>query len=187
MKIKGLSLIFFISLMLSCEDSRIERSTKFITLDPINQTTVQRFTLDKGVFFDPGNFNHEEIYFIPISYYAPVIDNSQVSLRVLVPLFYHPGFGMSQATTINITSCDSLEMDGEYLKLYSQSSSEVTSLPNQPGTGLNYFTDQTTVMIMYEDSTMNIIPNFLYQTEWLNVPEKNIIGFYFLVTPYVVN
>jgi hypothetical protein len=33
---------------------------------------------------------------------------------------------------------------------------------------------------------MNIIPNARYETGYLNVPQKPIMGFYFVVTDYFV-
>lgn len=189
MRILSHLVLFSAVLLVSCQKIEIVESKSITRATPINPSVAERLNVIPGkqLMFDPTNFHHQEIFFVPISYYAPVADNLQVSLRLLIPVFYHPGFGMSQATTLNITSCDSLEMDGEFLKLYSQTASQVTSVPSQPGSGINYFTDQTTVMIMYEDSTLNIIPNHLYGGAWLDVPEKNIVGFYFLVTPYVVN
>jgi len=186
--IRGL-FIFLVILLGSCKKTEDIENKSITKIIPVNSFIVERLNVIPGKppMFDPGNFNHDELFFIPISYYAPVSDNSQVLLRLLIPTIYHPDFGISQITTLNITSCDSFKMDGEYLKFYSQTTSQITSVPNQPGTGIDYFTDQTMVMLVYEDSTLAIIPNNLYGGGWLEVPEKNITAFYFLVTPYLVN
>ena len=180
-------LVIASSFIISCSKSEPKHPITKTLLNPKNNTTVQRsITIPKDILFDPAHFLQEEIFFIPISYYAPVFDNTQSTLRLLVPLFYHPDYGMSQPTTINIIDADSLELDGQFLRIYSIENSKLKSLPGQPGIGLNHFTQETIVMIMYSDSTLNIIPNSIYSSEWLNVPNKDILGFYFLVTPFLV-
>ena len=181
-------LVIALSFIISCSKSEPKQPTPKTLLNPKNNTTIQRsITIPKDILFDPNLFNQEEIFFVPISYYAPVLDNTQATLRLLVPLFYHPDYGMSQPTTINIIEADSLELDGQFLRIYSTESSKLKSLPGQPGIGLNYFTQETFTMIMYADSTLNIIPNGVYSSQWLSVPNKDILGFYFLVTPYLIH
>ena len=116
-----------------------------------------------------------------------MIDTTQVMLRLLVTLIYDGDYGMAQTTTLNIIGSDSIELDGNNLYLYSNSFSQVVSYPPEEGQNtISPYTDSTVVIILYNDSTMNIIPNARYSNDYLNVPEKPIIGFYFLVTDYYV-
>jgi hypothetical protein len=108
-------------------------------------------------------------------------------LRLLVPLIYDEDYGMVQPTTLNIIGSDSIELDGNNLYLYNDNLSQVVSYPPEEGQNtISPYTDSTVVMIVYDDSSMNIIPNARYSNDYLNVPEKPIIGFYFLVTDYYV-
>ena len=171
-------LIFLLILLSSCEKEDINSLESKITLIPLNNKTI---------LFPPQDFGHSKIFWIPISYYAPIIDTTQVMLRLLVPLIYDEDYGVVQATTVNIAGSDSIELDGTSLYIYNNNLSQVVSYPPDEGQSiLAPYTDSTVVMIVYNDSTMNIIPNTRYSNDYLNVPEKPIIGFYFLVTDYYV-
>lgn len=172
--------IIFILLitLIGCTKEPLIQTKSKIHLFPINNKTV---------LFPPQNFNHSKIFWVPISYYAPVIDTTQVMLRLLVPLIYDEDYGMVQPTTLNIIGSDSIELDGNNLYLYNDNLSQVVSYPPEEGQNtISPYTDSTIVMLVYDDSTMNIIPNARYSNDYLNVPEKPIIGFYFLVTDYYV-
>jgi len=177
----GMSFVGFILIVLwltSCEKEGMSSLKSKTTLIPVNNKTIM---------FPPQNFNHSKLFWVPISYYAPVKDVTQVPLRLLVPLIYDNDWGMVQPTTLNIIGADSLELDGQFLYIYNDISSQVASYPPDEGQSIIApYTDLTVVMLVYDDSTMNIIPNARYSNNYLNVPQKPIIGFYFVTTDYFV-
>jgi hypothetical protein len=143
----------------------------------------------KVPMFDPSDFQHTKAIFVPISYYAPVIDNTQAQLRLLITTAYDPDYGVINPTTFNIIESDSLKIENGSLVLYSSEMSQVTSFPPEPGSSsYSVYTDLTVSMILYEDSSVQIVPNFIHSTDpWIEVSNKPIIGFYFLATDYLVN
>jgi hypothetical protein len=103
----------------------------------------------------------------------------------MVPMIFDPDYGMVQPTTLNILETDSFELDGNNLIFYSDQGAKITSFtPNEGENLLAPYTDTTVVMIVYRDSSLSIIPNARYSTAMLNVPEKEIMGFYFALTDY---
>ena len=173
---KNWILIIFIFLTLTgCLKVEIQPNQRKLRLNPVQNIKIP-----------PQNFGQEKGIYVPISYYAQVIDNTNSFLRLLVPLLYDPDFGVVQATTLNIYNCDSLELDGNDLTLYSQTGSEVVSYP--PGVGqFSPYQDSTVVIVVYRDSTMNIIPNARYESGTLNIPQKKIMGFWFLVSDFYLS
>lgn len=147
--------------------------------------TILRPTSRKVPMFPPQDFGHSKLIWVPISYYAPVKDNTGATLRLLVPMIFDPDYGMVQPTTLNIQEADSFELDGNNLIFYSDGGSKITSFTPEEGENeLAPYTDSTVVMLVYRDSTLNIIPNARYSGDLLRVPEKEIMGFYFVLTDY---
>jgi len=172
-------ILIILVLFIGCEKSLISPQEKSIKLEPIVNS--------KPVIFPGSNFNHDKVFWVPISYYAPIKDNTNANIRLLVPLMYDHDYGMTQVTTLNIFGADSLELDGSDMIIYSQDFSQIISYPSDQGQNLIApYTDTSIVMIVYRDSTMNIIPNARYEAGYLNVPQKPIMGFYFIVTDYFV-
>ena len=165
-------LLFIFLLWVGCSKLEIQPNQTKIRLNPVQNIKIP-----------PQNFGQEKGIYVPISYYAPIKDNTSSSIRLLVPLIYDPDFGVVQATTLNIYNCDSLELDGNDLTLYSQSGSQVVSYPPDAGQFAPY-QDSTVVMVVYRDSTMNIIPNARYESGTLQIPQKKIMGFWFLMKDY---
>ena len=142
----------------------------------------------RGIMFPPYDMGHERIIYTPISYYAPFTDNTQVPLRVLVLNTYDPTFGMAQVTSLNISGCDSMIADGNTLTFYSDDYSSIRAFnvpegqyPNAP------YTDSSVVMLLFADTTIINLPIVQYTSESLKVPQKPIIGFYYLITDYAVH
>ena len=162
----------------NCEKNQLQPHPNQIVLHPKHtRTSIQSFK------YNPELFGHQKSIYVPISYYQPIADNTPSQLRLLIPLVYDPDYGMVQPTTINITGCDSFELNGQELLLYSHTNSSVTSVTTIPGTNaLAVYDTNTVVMIIYSDSTMNIIPNWRRNQSWLSVPQRSIDGLLFLAT-----
>ena len=175
-------ILIILVLFIGCEKSLNSPQEKSIKLEPIVNSRSS-----KPMFLPGSSFNHDKVFWVPISYYAPIKDNTNANIRLLVPLMYDPDYGMTQVTTLNIFGADSLELDGSDMIIYRQDFSQIISYPSDQGQNLTApYTDTSVVMIVYRDSTMNIIPNARYETGYLNVPQKSIMGFYFVVTDYFV-
>lgn len=175
-------ILIILVLLIGCETSLISPQEKSIKLEPIVNSRSS-----KPMFLPGSNFNHDKAFWVPISYYAPVKDNTNANIRLLVPLMYDPDYGMTQVTTLNIFGADSLELDGFDMIIYSQDFSQIISYPPDEGQTLTApYTDTSIVMIVYRDSSINSIPNVRYEAGYLNVPQKPIMGFYFVVTDYFV-
>ena len=168
------------------DDIEPEVRTTKTTLYP-SSGKVQRFERQwlKPLMFKPQIFGHSKLLWVPISYYEPIKDNTNAQLRLMVPMIFDPDYGMVQPTTLNILETDSFELDGNNLIFYSDQGAKITSFtPNEGENLLAPYTDTTVVMIVYRDSSLSIIPNARYSTAMLNVPEKEIMGFYFALTDY---
>jgi hypothetical protein len=171
----------FLYLLMGCQDLPvIPESHTRTQLELKSQPLPTKVPL-----FLPSDWGHSKIIWVPISYYSAVKDTSDVMIRLLVPIIWDPNFGMVQATTLNVYNADSFEINGGNLIFYSDSTSSIISYPPEQGQTLSApYTDSTVVIILYEDSTVNIVPNVRYSTQQLKVPEKPIIGLYFLLTDY---
>jgi hypothetical protein len=183
-----LSVVFLIG----CVDISVPTPSPSITLLSLSEDTlafIRSTSSDKPILYLPSLFGHEKLLYVPISYYSPVTDNSNVVLRILIPVIYDVDHGMVQPTSLNIYQCDSFKLDGTSLIFYSGlEASQVVSYPPQEGLYPTApYTDSTVVILLYEDTTLQIIPNIRYTSEWLEIPEKPIIGLYFLVTDYYLN
>ena len=138
-------IILIVTLVLSltnCEKNISQPSSNQIVLRPNNtRTSIQ------SLKYNPQLFGHQKSIYVPISYYQPITDNTPSQLKLLVPLVYDPDYGMVQPTTINIIGCDSLQLNGQQLLLYSQTTSSITSVTPASGTtplsvyvlGYNFF------------------------------------------------
>lgn len=175
-KILLITLLSFVTLTCGKDDIEPEVRTTKTTLYPSS---------GKAPMFKPQIYGHSKLLWVPISYYAPIKDNTNAQLRLMVPMIFDPDYGMVQSTTLNILEADSFELDGNNLIFYSDQGAKITSFtPNEGENLLAPYTDTTVVMIVYRDSSLNIIPNARYSTAMLNVPEKEIMGFYFALTDY---
>lgn len=171
-----ITLLSFVTLTCGKDDIEPEVKSTRTTLYPAGR---------KVPMFDPQNFEHSKLIWVPISYYAPIKDNTDVQLRLMVPMIFDVDYGMVQPTTLNILEADSFELDGENLTFYSAQNTKITSFtPTEGENEIAPYTDSTVVMLVYRDSSMNIVPNARYSTEMLKVPEREIMGFYFVLTDY---
>lgn len=186
------SILLFLSVLLTgCISNTPPTPPPSRTILTISEDTLsflRTTSSDKPILFLPSLFGHEKLFYVPISYYSPVSDNSDAILRILIPVLYDSSYGMVQPTNLNVYQCDSFKLDGTTLIFYSgQVITQVISYPPQEGLyPTTPYTDSTVVILLYQDSTIQIIPNVRYSTEWLEIPEKPIIGLYFLVTDYLL-
>ena len=174
-------LIGLVLSLISCERSLPQPKSKELVLQPREaKNGIQHLK------YNPQQYGHQKSIYVPISYYQPIKDNTQSQLRLLVPLVYDADYGMVQPTTLNISGCDSLELDGQHLILYSQENSSVSSVTPQPQSSpLAVYDTTTVVMIVYSDSTMQIIPNWRLVPSWIQVPQQPIDGLLFLTTDHL--
>jgi hypothetical protein len=190
--INRISYIVAFFLLVGCTEPSVippSPSKTLLTLSEDTLSFIRNTSSNKPVLFLPSIFGHEKLVYVPISYYAPITDNSDVVLRILIPVIYDVDHGIVQPTNLNIYQCDSFSIDGTSLVFYSGTEiSQIVNYPPQEGLSLTApYTDSTIVMFLYEDTTLQIIPNIRYSSEWTEIPEKPIIGLYFLVSDYYLH
>lgn len=175
MKLIGLILSLF--WLVGCTDAdSLTPNTSQTTLAPLGR---------KVPLFPAQNWGHQRVIWVPTSYWAPIKDTLDVQIRLLVPMIWDPIFGMTQPTTFNIYQADSIVLDGQTLTLFSGFGSQMLHFPPEQGQSLQQpYTDSTIVMLLYDDSSMQIIPNSRYSNELVLVPQRGILGFYFVLTDY---